>query len=184
MVLYGVGGIGKTQVALEYAYRYMKDFSSIFWLDARDHGSMQASLLAIVQNLVDHYKTQFQAAEQPSFQASRYLGLKAILDENGRIIPDHGSSKIIGEAIVDWLSRQNNGRWLLIIDALDDDTEAYVSELLSHIPWGRRLYTSRLRIRVQCLQASRLTSLTVRESMQLFSTHSGKPVESGDKHGQ
>ena len=32
--LYGLGGIGKTQLALEYAYRYALDYSAVFWIEA------------------------------------------------------------------------------------------------------------------------------------------------------
>jgi len=183
VLLHGIGGIGKTQIALEYAYRHREEFSSILWLDARDHWSVQASLLAIVQDLVDHYKMLFRDAEQPCFQASEYLGLKTIVDGNGRINPDYGSSKIMGEAFREWLSRQSNNRWLLVIDSFDDDNETHVSELLSQIPWGRRLYTTRRQGRVQCELVIRLTALTVHESKLLFSAHSGKPLEAGDKYG-
>ena len=30
--LFGIGGSGKTQIALEYAYRHLKDFKAIFWI--------------------------------------------------------------------------------------------------------------------------------------------------------
>jgi hypothetical protein len=32
--LQGMGGIGKTEIALEYAYRHMSDYDAIFWIDA------------------------------------------------------------------------------------------------------------------------------------------------------
>jgi len=34
LVLSGLGGIGKTQTAVEYAYRYAQQYASIFWLNA------------------------------------------------------------------------------------------------------------------------------------------------------
>ena len=33
-MLVGLGGIGKTQIALAYAYRYMHDYHTIVWLRA------------------------------------------------------------------------------------------------------------------------------------------------------
>ncbi|GAC1663113.1 MAG: hypothetical protein NVS9B9_24870 [Ktedonobacteraceae bacterium] len=32
--LYGLGGIGKTQIAAEYAFRYSDDYTNIFWIRA------------------------------------------------------------------------------------------------------------------------------------------------------
>lgn len=34
VALYGLGGVGKTQVALEYTYRYFNDYRAIFWINA------------------------------------------------------------------------------------------------------------------------------------------------------
>jgi Tfp pilus assembly protein PilF len=35
-VLYGLGGMGKSQIALEYAYRYRDQYSLVWWLPAED----------------------------------------------------------------------------------------------------------------------------------------------------
>jgi tetratricopeptide (TPR) repeat protein/transcriptional regulator with XRE-family HTH domain len=45
--LSGLGGIGKTQVALEYAYRHTQDYTTIFWVGAETEESLLTDVAAI-----------------------------------------------------------------------------------------------------------------------------------------
>ena len=47
----GLGGIGKTQIALEYAYRHTLEYSAIFWIDAETIEHIMSSLLRIAELL-------------------------------------------------------------------------------------------------------------------------------------
>lgn len=47
----GLGGIGKTQTAIEYAYRYRKDFTHVFWIQAATRETLVADYLALAQLL-------------------------------------------------------------------------------------------------------------------------------------
>ena len=49
--LSGLGGIGKTQIALEYAYRHALDYSAVFWIGAETVESILFSLLRIAEVL-------------------------------------------------------------------------------------------------------------------------------------
>ncbi|QVM13353.1 hypothetical protein D8B26_007964 [Coccidioides posadasii str. Silveira] len=43
-VLHGLGGIGKTQLAVEFTRRHRRKFSSVFWLDGSDKVSLKLSI--------------------------------------------------------------------------------------------------------------------------------------------
>jgi TIR domain/NB-ARC domain len=42
--LYGLGGVGKTQLALEYAHRYQADYDLVWWIVAEAPGAVPAGL--------------------------------------------------------------------------------------------------------------------------------------------
>jgi tetratricopeptide (TPR) repeat protein/transcriptional regulator with XRE-family HTH domain len=49
--LYGLGGIGKTQTAAEYAFRYGDDYSNVFWMRAATRETLVADFVALAQLL-------------------------------------------------------------------------------------------------------------------------------------
>jgi tetratricopeptide (TPR) repeat protein len=49
--LCGLGGVGKTQIVLEYAYRYQHEYQAIFWIKADTRENLLADFLAIANLL-------------------------------------------------------------------------------------------------------------------------------------
>lgn len=45
--LYGLGGVGKTQIATEYAHRYAEEYEAVWWVRSDQEDSIQASLVAL-----------------------------------------------------------------------------------------------------------------------------------------
>ncbi|KAF8464152.1 hypothetical protein BDZ91DRAFT_849936 [Kalaharituber pfeilii] len=55
VVLYGTGGMRKTQLALEYVYRHSADSSSVFWINAASEQTTRISFTQIMQQLIKHH---------------------------------------------------------------------------------------------------------------------------------
>jgi KaiC/GvpD/RAD55 family RecA-like ATPase len=47
IALYGIGGIGKTQIALAYAYSKVEELDAVFWIAAQDQLSIRQSFSRI-----------------------------------------------------------------------------------------------------------------------------------------
>ena len=49
-VLHGLGGIGKTQIALEYSYRHRNKFDIVYWLRADNYNTLLTSYFELYCN--------------------------------------------------------------------------------------------------------------------------------------
>jgi tetratricopeptide (TPR) repeat protein/transcriptional regulator with XRE-family HTH domain len=50
-VLYGLGGIGKTRAAVEYAFRYGEDYTHVFWMQATSRETLVADCVTLASLL-------------------------------------------------------------------------------------------------------------------------------------
>jgi hypothetical protein len=96
-VLHGLGGIGKTQLAIEYARLHKNKYSSFFWLDGKTEEALIQSLVSIASRIPE--------AQTPGFD------IKAV-----REIED---SKKKAQEVLRWFSLEGNSAWLLVFDNVD-----------------------------------------------------------------
>lgn len=51
LALSGLAGVGKTQTAVEYAFRYAQDYQAVFWVPAETHRSLLTGFMSIARLL-------------------------------------------------------------------------------------------------------------------------------------
>ena len=50
-VIHGLGGMGKSETALEYTYMYRSWYTHIFWLHAQSDATLTDSFVAVIKKL-------------------------------------------------------------------------------------------------------------------------------------
>lgn len=98
VVLHGLGGIGKTQLAIRYLTRHKEKYTSVFWLNATDEDSLKLSFRNVaVQILKDHPSTDMLAD----------VDIDGDLDQ-------------VVDKVKDWFYLRENKKWLLVFDNHDN----------------------------------------------------------------
>jgi hypothetical protein len=145
-VVHGLGGMGKTQLCIEFVRRYQEKLTAVFWLDRSSEDALQRSFVDVVARL--------PASEVPL----------ALIQAGEEASPDQNT---IVRGVLDWLSLPSNRNWLLVIDNADRDHTAGVKDPLAYDPkrylpaadHGNVLVTSRLSTLAAPRNSLRLTGV-------------------------
>ena len=98
--LHGLGGIGKTQLAVAYAKLHKDDYSAVFWLNSKDEDSLKQSFVKAAKRILRQHPSVNRLSNVDT-------SIKENLDE-------------VVDAVKAWLSLPNNTRWLMIYDNHDN----------------------------------------------------------------
>ncbi|KAF3234348.1 hypothetical protein TWF217_003778 [Orbilia oligospora] len=142
--LTGTGGMGKTQIALEYAYRHHRDYTAVFWVSTANEGTIHTSFIDIMQRIVKEQAKITWPESPPDYQAiGSKLGIPGLIDEKGTVSANLEAVNNIRSALFSWLQLPGNNRWLLIIDNADDLETVNIQEYSPNQGSGAILITSR-----------------------------------------
>ena len=128
-VVHGLGGMGKTQLALAYEKRHRVEYSAVFWINCKDVNTLQQGYVAAAKRIYrDHpLLIDFKAAAEGIDPAE--------------------ATKTVRR----WLNHPKNTRWLIIYDNYDtpklpgrDDPGAFdIHSFLPEVDHGAILITTR-----------------------------------------
>jgi len=159
VAVYGLGGIGKTQLSIRFARRFADTYSSIFWLNAQDESTLKAGLVKIAA----------QVLEEPSANNS---------SEEERIV----------QQMRQWFSRPDNDEWLVIFDNYDNprvprtSTTSYdIRDYFPHRVQGSILITTRSPRLSFAKQLAVKKLDDIKQSLSILATRSGRKTIEGKK---
>jgi hypothetical protein len=98
VVLQGLGGIGKTQLAVAFAKLHRADYTAVLWLNIKDEDALKQSFARIARQILRAH---------PSASRLSNMDTNKNLDE-------------VVDAVKAWLSLPDNSRWLMIYDNYDN----------------------------------------------------------------
>jgi hypothetical protein len=160
VVLHGLGGIGKTQLAVAYAKRHKTDYSAIFWLNSKDEDSLKQSFVKMAKRILKEYPSQ-------SWLSAIYQGSN--LNE-------------IADAVKRWLDHPKSTRWLIVCDNYDNpklrgNTDLTAVDLCRFLPetdHGSIIVTTRSsQVKLgHCIRVGKLKD--IRDSLEILSHTSGR----------
>ncbi|KAH0542026.1 hypothetical protein FGG08_003575, partial [Glutinoglossum americanum] len=166
-VLHGLGGIGKTQLAIEHARLHKGKYASVFWLDGKTEDSLLRSLVSIPPQL-------------PEGQ---------ILSHDIRDIKDTKELKERAQDVLRWFSLEGNHDWLLIFDNIDntstlalpsDKQSLATYDVKSYFPnsdQGSVIITTRLQRLMGLGKPIQLKKLGVSHGVDILRNAWGKPMK-------
>jgi hypothetical protein len=120
----GLGGVGKSQLALKFAETHKDHYNPILWVDATD----KELVLSSFQRLATALQLQINANTK-----------------HGSVLTDDGNV----QAVLRWLSK-TDGKWLVIIDNADDFTFG-IKNVIPKGPRGSVLITSQNELSVKLI---------------------------------
>ena len=152
-ILYGLGGVGKTQLAIKYARKHCDKYNSIIWVNGNSRDTVLESLAKFARRVGSSgapYSTANIAQQAPDIVAEADIVLR-------------------------WLALENNRRWLMIFDdmcqdnILEGNAETYgVASFMPPADRGSIVITTRLHSLLERGTSTEVTSFRHHQALELL----------------
>lgn len=151
VVLGGIGGIEKTQLAITYARRHAHSYTSVLWLNATSEATLYTSFRSIAELLITVNELE-------------------TLDDKQILV-----------RVREWLSQSHNSQWLLIFDNHDDPDVFELNSFCPNIGHGSVIVTTRLPDMVTGLEVRLSCLIEIDDSLDILQLRSGRQdVKNGE----
>ncbi|KAF8436972.1 P-loop containing nucleoside triphosphate hydrolase protein [Kalaharituber pfeilii] len=176
IVLHGMGGMGKTQIALEYVYHHRKDYSSAFWINAASEQTTKTSFIQIMEQLIEHHASLL---DEPDYKhIGNLLGMAGKLDSAGLFSTEKPEEEQhVIKAVKKWLTAKQNNKWLLVFDNLDDLESFDINDYIPSCDFGTIIITSRRRESIQGRRGLEVHQMQNNEAEKLLLTSAKLDLE-------
>jgi len=165
IVLYETGGMGKTQLALEYIHQHYKEYASVFWINAASDQTTMLGFTQIMQGLIKHHARLSGHISQ----IGRLLGMTGKRDSNGCFsVTQPSEAQHVVDAVKEWFALPENMNWLLVFDNLDDPDSVDIGEYIPACDHGTIIITSRRRDLRQGRRGFEVPQMQPMEAIQLL----------------
>ncbi|EQL34218.1 hypothetical protein BDFG_03887 [Blastomyces dermatitidis ATCC 26199] len=144
VIFQGIGGIGKTQTALEYVRRNRNIYSTVFWVDISNASRLTSVPIESWTKLITHYAKKYPGEEKFGSIAAD-LQIPGQIDRQGQLRGN--AAKSPWQCVRKWLARDANIGWCLVVDGINDEADGdRMLELLPACDHGHIIATSRVRL--------------------------------------
>jgi hypothetical protein len=123
VVIWGLSGYGKTQLAIHYIYEFRTLYSSLLWIDASSKDSCERSF------------------EEIAFQLLRLDPRQTMLTDSAN--PDVRHNSAI-DNVMRWLRQDTNKSWLMVFDSVDSVEELDIRKYIPECGHGSLIITTTL----------------------------------------
>jgi tetratricopeptide (TPR) repeat protein/predicted acylesterase/phospholipase RssA len=127
-VLNGLGGMGKTQIALEYIGRHQSEYMGVFFIDGTSEQGLQSAFARIAHLVIEEEMRQSPGRTYDDIEKT--LGFSGLVNSPSRRPLVENWERIVG-AVQRWFGRLQKS-FLVVFDGVDDPSDVHINNFIPY----------------------------------------------------